>query len=371
MDADVPLVEVLLRLLLFVGSFLARGFFAGSETAFLSMDGWAVAGLSATGDRNARLLSALSKDTRSTISALLIGTNVCTVLASVMGASIALLLGASEMVSLAVVPLTITGLLFLFSELVPKTYAAGMPTETALIIAPALSVLVTILRPVSQVLSAVPYLFAGILAERKVPTSPGSDESVRVAVGMAAEEGQVEKEDGEVIVGVLDSSDTRVRDIMVPMNDVTALSPETKVCDALATFRTHRFSRVPVVSPDAGEVLGIVYMKDVVREAMKTPSCQSPIRTLMRPPFIVSPTDNLLDILARMRKNRVHFAVVSEDKRPLGIATMEDILTEIVGDMSEDERPKAGRKGPAAQVARVDDGMVEGDGFDRAGGLGY
>jgi CBS domain containing-hemolysin-like protein len=369
MDADVPLVEIVLRSLLFLVSFLARCFFAGSETAFLSADAWAIEGLSSTGDNRARLLSSLSKDRRSTISALLIGTNVCTVLCSVMGASIASLLGASEMISIAVVPLTITGLLFLFSELVPKTYSAGMPTETALAIAPTLSALVAVLRPISHVLSAAPHLLAGMLAERKVTAPQGSDESVRVAVDMAAEEGQVDKEDGEVIVGVLDSSDTRVKDIMVPMAEVTALSPQTTVCDALSAFRLHRFSRVPVVSPDNGVVAGVVYMKDVVREAMKTPACQTPVSGLMRRPFTVSPADNLLDVLARMRKSRVHFAVVVEGTQPAGIATMEDILTEIVGEVAEDERPKQARKASVLQTVRVDDGMVEGDQLDRDGGL--
>ena len=362
MDADVPLATTLIRSLILIASFLARSFFAGSETAFLSMDKWAVEGLASTGDRRASILSRLAKDTRSTISALLIGTNVCTVLTSVMGASLASLLGASEAVTLAIIPLVITGLLFLFTELVPKTYSAGMPTETALNIAPVLSVLVSVLRPISYVLSAVPNLFAGILSERKASPPQSSDEPVRVALDLAAEEGQVGKEDGEVITGVLDSSDTRVKDVMIPIDQVTALSPETPVCDALAAFRSHRFSRVPVLSIDSGEVLGIVYMKDVVREAMKAPACTTPIKTLMRTPFKASPTENLLDVLARMRKNRVHFVVVAEDKQALGIVTMEDILTEIVGDIPQDKPAKATeRRGTATLAVRSDDGMTESD----------
>jgi len=368
MDADVPLATVVVRSLIFIVSFLARSFFAGSETAFLSMDKWAVEGLASTGDPRARVLSRLEKDTRSTISAILIGTNVCTVLASVLGASIASLLGASEMVMLAIVPLALTALLFLLTELVPKTYSAGMPTEIALAIAPALSVLVSVLRPISFVLSAVPNMFAGMLSERKAAPPPSSDEPVRVALDLAAVEGQVDKEDGDVITGVLDSSDTRIKDVMIPISQVTTLSSETPVCDALATFSSHRFSRVPVTSPETGEVLGIVYMKDVVREAMKAPACVTPIKTLMRAPFRASPAENLLDVLARMRKNRVHFAVVSEDRRTLGIVTMEDILTEIVGDIPEDRPAKmAERRGPTVLVARPDDGMTESDGYDFAG----
>ena len=286
MDADVPLPEALIRSGVFIVSFLARSFFAAAETAFLSMDKWAIEGLADNEDRRARMLSSLAKDTRSTVSALLIGTNVCTVLASVMGASIASTLGASSTVSVAVVPLAITALLFFFSELVPKTYSSGLPTETALAIAPVLTVLVAILKPVSYVLSALPSMFAEMLSEKKVPSSQSSDEPVRAALDLAAEEGQVDREDGEVITGVLDSSDTRMRDIMVPMEKVTTLNPDTPVCDALAAFKTHRFSRIPVAIRESGEVPGVVYMKDVVREAMKVPECKIKVREIMRQPFI-------------------------------------------------------------------------------------
>lgn len=372
MDADVPLSLILIRFLLFSVSFTARCLFAGSETAFLSVDKWAVEGLAASGDRRARVLLSLARDSRNTISALLIGTNICTVLASVMGASIASLLGAGEIVTMAVVPLAITGLLFFFSELVPKTYSASMPSEIALTIAPTLSVLVAVFRPVSVVLSAVPNLFASMLGERKDSPLPSSDEPVRAALDLAAEEGQVGKEDGEVITGVLDSSDTRVRDIMVPLDKVTTLDPRTPVREALAAFRMHRFSRVPVALRDSGDVPGVVYMKDIVREAMKAGGCRTPVRTLMRPPFLASPSENLLDVLARMRKNRVHFAVVSEDGRPIGIVTMEDILTEIVGDTGASNTSGDAPQSPDTSplVARSDDGMAEGDALEFAGEMG-
>ncbi len=369
MDADVPLATIVIRSLVLLGAFLARAFFAGSETAFLSADKWAIEGLASTGDRRATLLAGLAKDSRSTISALLIGTNVCTVLTSVMGASLASLLGASEAITLGVVPLAITGMLFLFTELVPKTYSAGMPTETALAVAPILSTLVRYLRPVSTILSAAPHKLAGKLSESKALPSETSDEPVRLALDLAAEEGQVDKEDGEVITGVLDSSDIRIRDVMVPIDEVTALTPETKTCEALAAFHDHRYSRLPVITPGSGSVLGVVYMKDVVREAMKAPGCVTPMKALMRPAFHASPTENLLDVLARMRKNRVHFTVVLEDGRAIGIVTMEDILTEIVGDIPEEQPGDLEeRREVLALSTRSDDGMTESDGFEFATG---
>ena len=374
MDADVPLAQVLIRICLFVLSFLVRSFFAASETAFLSMDRWAIEGLASTGDRRASLLSSLASDARSTISAILIGTNVSTVLASVMGASLASILGAGQTVYLGLVPVALTGFLFFFSELVPKTYAAGMPTELALAVAPVLSALVSVLRPVSAALSIVPQMFAGAVARRK-EVLMSSDEPVRAAVDLAAQEGQVEREDGEVIVGVLDSSDTRVGDIMVPMDRVMTLRPDVSAGEALAQFRVHRFSRVPVIS-DSGEVLGVVYMKDVIREALREPArMNTPVSYLVRAPFRVSPSENLLDVLSRMKKNRVHFAVVSDlsdHGTPLGIVTMEDILSKIVGDTPRGPRtPEAGAdrsRNSQSLAAEADCGMSEMDSLEAVEG---
>ncbi|MGI6633489.1 MAG: hemolysin family protein [Bacillota bacterium] len=368
MESDVPLLPVIIRSTLFLISFLIVGFFAGSETAFLSMDAWAVEGLKETGDRRAALLSALNEDSRNTTSAILIGTNVFTVLASVMGASLADLFRAGETFSGTILPLMITALMFFFSQLVPKTYASKSPTEMALAVAPLLNWITTVLKPMSTVLSLGPYLVAKFVGKKAESEQSISDAPVRLAVGLAAEEGQVDKEEGEVIVGVLDSSDTLVADIMVPLANAFVFSPETTVSDALHDIRQKRFSRVPVVSKD-GNVEGLVYMKDVLRQAVKEPGCRLPVTSLMRPPLRVAPTDNILDVLAPMRKNRVHLAIVVDGQKPVGIVTLDDILEEIVGVMPEAVRgrPAQRKQSPPARVVvreGFEEGYSESDGFE-------
>ena len=109
-----------------------------------------------------------------------------------------------------------------------------------------------------------------MVGKNAIPRSV-SDEPVRLAVDLAAEEGQVDKEAGEVIVGVLDSSDTTVADVMVPLPSAFVLDEETTLEDALAELRQHRFSRVPVVDK-AGKVVGLVYLKDVLRQVLREPN---------------------------------------------------------------------------------------------------
>lgn len=333
MESDIPLWAVGLRLVLFVASFLVVGFFAAAETAFLSMDKWAVEGLKDE-DQRAKVLSDLEKDFRNTTSALLIGTNVFTVLSSVMAASLADILAFNETLRSAVLPLFVTALMFFFSQLVPKTYASRSPTEMALAVAPALSVITRVLRPVSTVLSLGPHLLARSVGENAANGEAVSDEPVRLAVDLAAEEGRVDRDAGEVIVGVLDSSDIRVSDIMVPLPSAFVFEENTKVKDALYQLRTHRFSRVPVVDRE-GKVVGLVYMKDVLRQVVKEPDCPLEVRDIMREPLRVSPSDNILDVLRPMRQGRVHLAVVVDGDRTAGIVTLDDILEEIVGDMPE------------------------------------
>lgn len=362
MESDIPLSAVLVRSILFFVSFLALAFFAGSETAFLSMDSWAVEGLKAAGDRRAGLLSKLREDSRNTTSALLIGTNIFTVLASVMGASLADLFDVNETFANAVLPLLITTLMFFFSQLVPKTYASKSPTEMAFAVAPALSLLTRVLRPVSTVLSLGPHALARVVGKRASIGQSVSDEPVRLAVDLAAQEGKVDREEGEVIVGVLDSSDTKVADIMVPLTSAFIFSPDTKVGDALRKLRQNRFSRVPVVSRD-GEVVGLVYMKDVVRQALRDSDGELPVSSLMRPPLRVAPTDNILDVLAPMRKDRVHLAIVVDGGRAVGIVTLDDILEEIVGAMPEAARGRTGQKRQGSSHVTFGAGYSESDGL--------
>lgn len=337
-DVPLPLSAVLVKLALFTASVGLVGFFAGSETAFLAMDSWAIDKLSSEGDRRARILKELQADSGNTISALLVGTNVFTVLASAMTASLAHAFGLRGVAAMGLVPVLTTAVLFIFSELVPKSYAAAQPTETALWVAPCLSATARVLRPVALALAAVPAYFAGVLSRRvRKAGSHSTDEAVRVAIDIAGEDGYVNPDETEVIYGVLDSSDTAVSEVMVPMERVVTFEPHTSLNEALHVFRRCRFSRVPVLVPETRQVTGVVYVKDVVRKlVLSGTSGTEPVMSVARKPYFAQARDNVLDLLSRLRKTKVHLAVVLSGKQVAGIVTMDDLLEEILGDMPED-----------------------------------
>jgi putative hemolysin len=348
---------IAVRILLFLISFLGVGVFAGCETAFLAADEWAVERMAEEGHKSALVLKALSHDKKHAISALLIGTNIFTVLASVMSSTIASSLNVTGFTGFVVVPLMTASILFVFSELVPKSYATSRPTEIALSIAPYLALATRVLRPVSLLLSLVPTCLAWLLKKglgKQGSTQQGddTDSAVRVALDMAGEDGYVSPDETEVIYGVLDSSDKSVGDIMVSMKDVVYVTSETTLKSTMKLFHTCHFSRVPVLSKDRSRVMGIVYIKDVMRQMVVFDANESElVSKVWRVPYTVSVKDNVLDVLSKLRTARVHLAIVLEGNKPVGIVTMDDILEEILGDIPEDlPRKPAGVRNLAASL---------------------
>lgn len=340
-----------IRAMIFLFSVVCVGFFSGSETAFMSSDRWVIDKLSREGHRKARVLQDLIAKSSDTLSALLIGTNVFTVLASVAASSVALSLGLQGGPGLAVLSLGTGAVLFMFSELVPKLYASLAPTRMALEVAVSLSVITKILKPISEVILLIPKILSLVAGKNhQDEVKRGSDGPIRAALDIAEEGGLVDPDQTEVMYGVLDSSDKTAADVMVPIERAHVLSADTTLGEALDDFRHSGFSRVPLLWRDKKLVLGVVYIKDVVSEMIKNPQGGTKLcASIARKPFIASCDDNVLDLLAKMRKGKVHMAIVVKDGTPCGILTMEDLIEEILGDIPEDTENKR------ATLLRVND----------------
>lgn len=337
MNADIPIVSVLLRAVLLVISVLAVGFFEGAETAFLAMDKWVISSLASEGDKRARVLQNLKDNSENTVSAILVGTNVFTILVSVSALSIAISLGFNKSVHVTVVSLLATVVVFIFSELIPKTYTANAPTESALAVAVPLEIAVKVLSPVAYVMAALPGALVSVFSRGKKTVSDEPESEVLAIFEIAEEDGYVTPEDKDVIEGVFSSRSKTMADIMQPWDKVVAYGPNVTLWEAVDLFDSHRYSRVPVVSAEGSQVIGVVYIKDVVREVVSNPDNKAlPVTSVMRPPHHVLAGDNILSVFSRLQRMKVHLAVVVQGNKPVGIVTMEDLLEELVGDIPEE-----------------------------------
>jgi CBS domain containing-hemolysin-like protein len=213
-----------------------------------------------------------------------------------------------------------------------------------------------------------------------------SDELVRL-MEIEEEEGTMEPSEREMIRGIINLEETSVHEIMVPRIDVVAVSTEDTLEDVIRVIMERGYSRVPLFEETIDNVVGVLYAKDIMKRlaAGGVDRSATNLRDLARPPFFVPESKRVDELLADMRANRVHLAiVVDEYGGTAGIVTIEDMLEEIVGEIEDEydrEEPTIEKVDDTEAIvdARVsiDDlnellGLnIQGEDFDTVGGFVY
>ena len=195
----------------------------------------------------------------------------------------------------------------------------------------------------------------------------------------------LDQRDREMLRSIIDLDYTTVREVMVPRLDMVAIEAGISLIDAASTIVEHGHSRLPVYLETIDEVLGILYVRDLLA-AIANPDNESDVRALTRPAFVVPETKRVDELLEEFRQRHTQIAVVVDEYGGTeGLVTMEDVLEEIVGEI-EDEFSR----GRDAEVARHEDGTIyvtaglgtedvedffgvsiESDDFDTVGGFVY
>jgi len=328
-------------LILFFVAFclLASFFFSGSETALTTSSRATMLRLAKDGDAKAGIVNRLLEAREELIGALLIGNNVATIVASTLATGLMLkFFGESGLLAATVI---MTVLVLVFCEVLPKTAAIDSPDRIALAVAPAMRRVVRLLAPV---LAAVYWVVERILAafgfrigESKRILS--AHEELRGAVDLFHREGGVEKQDRDMLGGLLDLRDLTVADVMIHRTEVIMVDagepPEQAVTAVLAAPVT----RVPLWKETPENIIGILHAKDLLH-ALRTvngDASQVDLAKIARPPWFVPEVRPLSEQLKAFRRRKTPFAmVVDEYGEMMGIVTLEDILEEIVGDITDE-----------------------------------
>jgi CBS domain containing-hemolysin-like protein len=215
---------------------------------------------------------------------------------------------------------------------------------------------------------------------------PESDELVRL-MEIEQEEGPMEASERQMIRGVINLEETSVHEIMVPRIDVVAVGAEESLDDVIRIINERGYSRVPLYEETIDNVVGVLYAKDIMKHLAVGGADRSvkDLRDLARPPFFVPESKRIDELLADMRANRIHMAVVVDEYGgTAGIVTIEDMLEEIVGEIEDEydrEEPTVEKVDETEVIvdARVsiDDlnellGLdIQGEDFDTVGGFVY
>ncbi|MGX9877526.1 hemolysin family protein [Streptomyces cellulosae] len=218
----------------------------------------------------------------------------------------------------------------------PRTIGRQHPQNTATIAAYVLVPLARVMGPIPSLLILIGNALTPGKGFRHGPFA--SEAELRALVDLAEAESLIEDEERRMVHSVFELGDTLVREVMVPRTDLVVIERYKTIRQALTLALRSGFSRIPVTGESEDDIVGIVYLKDLARKTHISRDAENDlVSTAMRPVFFVPDTKNAGDLLREMQKERNHVAVaVDEYGGTAGIVTIEDILEEIVGEITDE-----------------------------------
>ncbi|MGW7286929.1 hemolysin family protein [Streptomyces sp. NPDC054847] len=218
----------------------------------------------------------------------------------------------------------------------PRTIGRQHPLNTATVAAYVLLPLARVMGPVPQLLILIGNALTPGKGFRKGPFA--SEAELRAMVDLAEQESLIEDDERRMVHSVFELGDTLVREVMVPRTDLVSIERFKTVRQALTLALRSGFSRIPVTGENEDDIVGVVYLKDLARKThINRDSEADVVSTTMRPAVFVPDTKNAGDLLREMQQKRNHVAVVIDEYGgTAGIVTIEDILEEIVGEITDE-----------------------------------
>jgi len=334
-------------------------FFAGSETALTASSRAAMLRLAQAGNRQAANVNRLLAARERLIGALLLGNNAVNILASALATSVFLVWFGDVGVLYATAVMTV--LVVVFAEVLPKTIAFNAPDRMALLAARPMSIVVRVLGPV---LAAIEWLvrrilkLLGISVDEDQPILPAHEE-IRGTVDLLHREGSVEKVDRDMMGGLLDLRDLTVADVMVHRTEMLTINAGDPSEEIVAAALKSEYTRIPLWRNTPENIIGILHAKDLLRAIQNAEGDlgKVDVMAIALPPWFVPDIRPLLEQLKAFRRRKTHFALVVDEYGEVeGMVTLEDILEEIVGDISDEHDI------PVPGVRPQPDGAVNVDG---------
>ena len=351
-------LTLLFSLIAIAGLLVLSALFSGSETALTASNQARIHHLLRKGNKRARTVTRLMEAREQLIGAILLGNNLVNILASALATSI--LIGFFGDLGVAIATVVMTTLVLIFSEILPKTYALSNADRVALGVAPVIRILVAFFSPITRALNLVVGATLGLFgAGAGSPKVATASEEIRSTIALRAQEGEVVKHERDMLGSVLDLTDVHVDEVMVHRRNMFAVNADDATSSLVEQILSSPYTRIPVWRDDPDNIVGIVHVKDLLKalHVHRGPLDDLDVTTMVGEPWFVPETTSLRQQLNAFRRRRAHVALVVDEYGTLmGLVTLEDILVEIVGDITDEHDV------PAPTVRALGDGsyVVEG-----------
>lgn len=325
---------------------LLSAFFSGSETALTASSRAKLKSLADKKEAGAASAMKVTEDSERMIGAILLGNNVVNILSASLATALLTRLFGDSGVALATAVMTV--LVLIFGEVLPKTVAITFPEPVAVRVAPIIRAMIVVFAPIVSLVRALVRAILrifGVQADPEAKLLAMRDEIVG-AISLGHSEGAVEKEDRDRLLGALDLGHRTVEEIMRHRRHIEMLSADLAPDDIITKVLASPHTRLPLFRDDEENILGVVHAKDLLREVDRLVrgedgSVQSIkdldiVKVAMKPYFIPE-TTTLDEQMREFLKRRTHFALVVDEYGSLqGLITLEDILEEIVGEITDE-----------------------------------
>ncbi len=305
------------------------------------------------GVKGAKLVEKLTEDPNKLLGSILVGNNVVNIGASALATSVAMKAFDESGVGIATAIMTI--LVLIFGEITPKSIAKQRSEGVALKVSGIVNIFVKTLRPFVAIFTFISSFILKLFGADLNKNQPFiTQEELKTMVDVGEEEGVLEEEEKEMIFNVFEFGDIQVKDVMVQRVDIVALGLDSTYDDVIDIIKEEQFSRIPVYNDSIDDIIGIMYVKDLIllnnKDNFKVQDC-------IREAYYTFEFKKVTELFKEMKKSRNHMAVVLDEYGgTVGIVTIEDLLEEIVGEI-EDEYDELEEE---IEVVKEDEYIVDG-----------
>lgn len=329
-----PTMGAMIALILAILLLYASGFVSASEIAFFSLSPSDLSKIEENEHPSDSRIKALLDDSERLLATILISNNFVNVtiimLCNFFFASV-IDFGDAKLLEFLLITVVLTFLLLLFGEIMPKIYSAQNTLKFCRKAAPVISVLLSVFKPVSNLLVHSTFLINKLTRKRKVPNLSVDDLSQALEL---TDKNEI-SEESNMLKGIIRFGEETAEEVMTSRLDIVDLEINTPFPDVIKCIVDNAYSRIPVYEESRDNIKGILYIKDLLPYLDK--GADFKWQNLIRPAYFVPETKMIDDLLRDFQANKIHIAiVVDEFGGTSGIVTMEDIIEEIVGEINDE-----------------------------------
>ena len=340
---------------------LGGAFFSASETALTAVSRARMHTLENDGNARARLINKLREHKEKMIGTLLFGNTIVNILLGSLATVVLIKIFGEAGIIYATVGVTL--LVLIFAEVLPKTYALINPDRLSLFLVPVVAIVMVIFTPITY---SVTKIVEGIFRVFGVKAHVNTDEheqELRGAIQLFKETMDIEEdqEKGAMLRSIMDLAEVKVSEIMVHRKNVRMINADLPVARIIDEVLHSAFTRLPVWKENADNIIGVIHTKLLLSEMINCNGDISKVNIMnaMMEPWFIPESTTLFDQLQAFRKRREHFSIMVDEYGALmGVVALEDILEEIVGEISDEHDVAVSGVRPQPDGSYIIDGKV-------------